>query len=66
MEPTGYQENALKDISDYMERVNESDNLFTAWKEYWLARDIIAGEKVPAYRFRISVPKFPQATARRF
>ena len=50
MEPTGYQENALKDISDYMERVNESDNLFTAWKEYWLTRDIIAGEKVPAYR----------------
>ena len=50
MEPTAYQESALKDISSYWECVNQCDNLFTAWKAYWAGKDIIAGEKAPLYR----------------
>lgn len=50
MELKNYQKKVMKNLSAYMEAVNNSAGLTSAWKNYWQAQDIAVGfGGVPAY-----------------
>ena len=50
MELNNYQKQVMRDLSAYLNCVNHSPNLFAAWREYWLAKDIAVGlGGVPSY-----------------
>lgn len=38
-----YQDQVLRDLSGFMDAVNNSNNLIKAWNEYWADRDIMPG-----------------------
>lgn len=50
MELKNYQKKVMENLSVYMEMVNNSAGLQSAWRNYWAAQDIAVGMRgVPAY-----------------
>ena len=50
MELNNYQKQVMRDLSTYLNCVNQSADLFSAWREYWFAKDIAVGlGGVPSY-----------------
>ncbi len=50
MELNNYQRQVMRDLSAYLNCVNRGTNLFSAWREYWFAKDIAVGlGGVPSY-----------------
>lgn len=50
MELKNYQKKVMRNLSAYMEAVNNNAGLTSAWKKYWLAQDIAVGfGGVPTY-----------------
>ncbi len=50
MELNRYQRQVMGDLSAYLNCVNHGTNLFSAWREYWFAKDIAVGfGGVPSY-----------------
>ncbi len=50
MELKNYQKKVMANLSAYLEAVNNSTGLFSAWKNYWIAQDIAIGfGGVPTY-----------------
>ncbi len=50
MELNNYQRQVMRDLSAYMNCVNESDTLPSAWRKYWFDKDIAVGlGGVPRY-----------------
>ncbi|MCM1087738.1 MAG: DEAD/DEAH box helicase family protein [Muribaculaceae bacterium] len=54
LEPKDYQRAVMNHLSSYMECLNKSNNIFTAWKDYWMEQDIRVGIDVPEYNNAIS------------
>lgn len=51
MELNRYQNQVMRDLSLYLNCVNCSTNLFSAWREYWFSKDIAVGPYgVPSYK----------------
>lgn len=53
MELKNYQKAVMADLSSYLECLDSCNNLFRAWEEYWLRKDIRVGFGVPKYRNEI-------------
>ena len=50
MELNNYQRQVMRDLSSYLHCVNRGTNLFSAWREYWFAKDVAVGlGGVPSY-----------------
>lgn len=50
MELNNYQRQVMRDLSAYLRCVNRGTNLFSAWWEYWFAKDVAVGlGGVPSY-----------------
>lgn len=50
MELNSYQKQVVRDLPEYLNCVNRSTNLFSAWREYWFAKDVEVGMGgVPSY-----------------
>lgn len=50
MELNNYQKQVMRDLSSYLACVNRGTNLFSAWREYWFAKDVAVGlGGVPSY-----------------
>lgn len=50
MELNNYQRHVMRDLSAYLHCVNRGTNLFSAWREYWFAKDVAVGlGGVPSY-----------------
>lgn len=50
MELNNYQRQVMRDLSAYLRCVNRGTNLFSAWREYWFAKDVAVGlGGVPSY-----------------
>ncbi len=50
MELNNYQKQVMRDLSAYINCVNRGANLFSAWREYWFAKDVAVGlGGVPPY-----------------
>lgn len=50
MELKKYQKQVMRDLSGYLTCVNNGTNLFSAWREYWFAKDVAVGlGGVPSY-----------------
>ena len=50
MELNNYQKQVMCDLSAYLNCVNRSANLFSAWREYWFSKDVAVGlGGVPSY-----------------
>lgn len=50
MELNNYQKQVMRDLSSYMACMNRGTNLFSAWREYWFAKDVAVGlGGVPSY-----------------
>jgi type III restriction enzyme len=55
MELNNYQKQVMRDLTDYMNCVNHGTNLFSAWREYWFAKDVAVGlGGVPSYNNSIA------------
>ena len=55
MELNSYQKQVMRDLSEYLNCVNRSTNLFSAWREYWFAKDVAVGlGGVPSYNNSIA------------
>ena len=55
MELNSYQKQVMQDLSEYLNCVNRSTNLFSAWREYWFAKDVAVGMGgVPSYNNSIA------------
>lgn len=55
MELNSYQKQVIRDLSEYLNCVNRSTNLFSAWREYWFAKDVAVGMGgVPSYNNSIA------------
>jgi len=58
MELKNYQKKVMSDLNSYMECLSRSENLISAWREYWFRQDINVGfGGVPSYNN--SIPKVP-------
>ena len=56
MELKNYQKKVMRNLSAYMEAVNNSAGLTSAWKNYWQAQDISVGfGGVPVYNNAIDL-----------
>lgn len=50
MNLNNYQKRVMRDLSEYLGCVNRSPNLYAAWSEYWLSKDVAVGfGGVPSY-----------------
>lgn len=50
MELNNYQRQVMRDLSAYLTCVNRGTNLYSAWREYWFAKDVAVGlGGVPSY-----------------
>ncbi|MGM9600621.1 MAG: DEAD/DEAH box helicase, partial [Faecousia sp.] len=50
MELNNYQKQVMRDLSAYLACVNRGTNLYSAWREYWFAKDVAVGlGGVPSY-----------------
>ena len=55
MELKNYQKKVMDNLSSYMNCLNKSENLISAWREYWFRQDINVGfGGVPSYKDSIS------------
>ena len=55
MELNSYQKQVMRDLSEYLNCVNRSTNLFSAWRDYWFAKDVAVGlGGVPSYNNSIA------------
>ena len=55
MELNSYQKQVMRDLSEYLNCVNRSTNLSSAWREYWFAKDVAVGMGgVPSYNNSIA------------
>lgn len=55
MELKSYQNKVMRDLSAYMDCVNNSSDLYSAWRSYWAAQDIAVGHGgVPNYNNAIA------------
>lgn len=54
MELKNYQQAVMKNLSSYLECLNRTNNIYTAWTDYWFAQDISVGFSVPRYNNAIS------------
>ena len=55
MELKTYQKQVMRDLSAYMNAVNKSENLFSAWRNYWFDKDVGVGAGgVPRYNNAIN------------
>ncbi len=54
MELKNYQQAVMKNLSSYMDFLNRTNNIYTAWNDYWLAQDVRVGFGVPHYNNAIS------------
>ena len=55
MELNSYQKQVMRDLSEYLNCVNRGTNLFSAWREYWFAKDVAVGlGGVPSYNNSIA------------
>lgn len=55
MELNNYQKQVMRDLSAYLNCVNNGTNLYSAWREYWFAKDIGVGlGGVPTYNNSIA------------
>ena len=43
MELKNYQKSVMRNLSSYMDCINNTANLFAAWEEYWRRQDISVG-----------------------
>ena len=58
MELKTYQKQVMDDLSAYLGYLDRDNNVFTAWRSYWMDKDIPVGlNSVPAYRS--SIPGVP-------
>ena len=54
MELKTYQNQVMDDLSSYLDHLNRDDDMFAAWKGYWMDKDIPVGlGGVPAYKSAI-------------
>lgn len=50
MELKSYQNQVMRDLSAYLSAVNKSENLYSAWRNYWFEKDVGVGAGgVPRY-----------------
>lgn len=54
MELKNYQKAVMKNLSSYLDFLNRTNNIFTAWTDYWFAQDISVGFGVPRYNNAIN------------
>ena len=54
MELKNYQKSVMKNLSSYLDCLNHTNNIYTAWTDYWFAQDISVGFGVPRYNNAIS------------
>ena len=55
MELNGYQNQVMRDLSLYLNCVNRNPDLISAWREYWVSKDIAVGlGGVPSYKNAIA------------
>ena len=55
MQLNTYQRQVMRDLSAYMNAVNKSENLFSAWRNYWFDKDVGVGAGgVPRYNNAIN------------
>ena len=55
MELNNYQKQVMRDLSAYLNCVNNGTNLYSAWREYWFSKDIGVGlGGVPTYNNSIA------------
>ena len=55
MELKNYQKKVMDNLSSYMNCLSRSENLISAWREYWFRQDINVGfGGVPSYKDNIS------------
>ena len=54
MELKNYQQAVMKNLSSYMDCLNRTNNIYTAWTDYWFAQDVSVGFGVPRYNNAIS------------
>ena len=67
MELNNYQKQVMRDLSAYLNCVNESANLPSAWRKYWFDKDVAVGmDGVPRYNDSIeAVPPYLHEGAHR-
>lgn len=49
MELKNYQKTVMGNLSSYMNFLNRTNNVYTAWTDYWFSQDISVGFGVPRY-----------------
>ena len=55
MELRNYQKSVMKDLSLYLDAIDENNDIIKAWTSYWAQKDIIVGTNgVPAYKNKIA------------
>ena len=55
MELKNYQKSVMNDLSLFLDRIDESNDLYNAWASFWAEKDIRIGENgVPGYKNKIS------------
>lgn len=54
MELKNYQKAVMKNLSSYLDCLNRTNNIYTAWTDYWFAQDVSVGFGVPRYNNAIS------------
>lgn len=54
MELKNYQLTVMKNLSFYLNCLNRTNNIYTAWTDYWFAQDVSVGFGVPRYNNAIS------------
>jgi len=43
MKKLPYQDHVMDDLSSFMQKVNDSNNIIQAWSQYWMGKDIKVG-----------------------
>lgn len=54
MELKNYQQAVMKNLSSYLDCLNRTNNIYTAWTDYWFSQDVSVGFGVPRYNNAIS------------
>lgn len=63
MELKNYQKHVMDDLSAYLTHLDRDNDIFAAWKGYWMDKDIAVGlGGVPAYRS--AIPGVPRVCAK--
>ena len=54
MELKNYQQAVMKNLSSYLDCLNRTNNIYTAWTDYWFSQNVSVGFGVPRYNNAIS------------